>query len=56
VRAAVEGIVEEIRVQEGDQVKAGDVIARLADKDIRAELLKTRRKCARPGPTCASSR
>jgi putative peptide zinc metalloprotease protein len=41
VRAAVEGIVEEMRVQEGDQVKAGDVIARLADKDVRAELLKT---------------
>ena len=41
VRAAVEGIVEEVRVQEGDQVKAGDVIARLSDKDLRAELLKT---------------
>ncbi len=41
VRAGVEGIVEEVRVQEGDQVKAGDVIARLADKDLRAELLKT---------------
>lgn len=41
VRAAVEGIVEQLRVKEGDQVKAGDVIARLADKDVRAELLKT---------------
>jgi multidrug resistance efflux pump len=41
VRAAVEGIVEEIRVKEGDQVKAGAVIARLADQDVRAELLKT---------------
>ena len=41
VRAAVEGIVEEIRVHEGDQVKAGDVIARLADKDLRAGLLQT---------------
>src|SRR6267143_2748017 len=41
VRAAVEGIVEEIRVKEGDQVKTGAVIARLADKDARAELLKT---------------
>jgi len=41
VRAAVEGIIEEIRVQEGDLVKAGDVIARLVDKDLRAELLKT---------------
>jgi len=41
VRAAVEGIIEEIRVHEGDQVNAGDVIARLADKDVRAEVLKT---------------
>ena len=41
VRAAVEGIIEQIRVHEGDQVKAGDVIARLADKDVRSELLKT---------------
>jgi len=41
VRAGVDGIIEEIRVQEGDQVKAGDVIARLSDKDVRAELLKT---------------
>ncbi len=41
VRSAVEGIIEEIRVQEGDQVKQGDVIARLADKDVRAELLGT---------------
>ncbi len=41
VRAGVEGIIEQIRVQEGDQVKAGDVIARLSDKDLRAELLQT---------------
>ena len=41
VRSEVEGIVEEIRVREGDQVKAGAVIARLADKDLRAELLET---------------
>jgi multidrug resistance efflux pump len=41
VRAAVEGIVEEIRVHEGDHVETGAVIARLADKDFRAELLKT---------------
>jgi len=34
-------IVQEIPVQEGDRVNAGDVIARLADKDLRAELLKT---------------
>src|SRR5205823_11828523 len=41
VRAGVDGIIEAIRVQEGDQVKAGDVIARISDKDVRAELLKT---------------
>ena len=41
VRAGVDGIIEEIRVQEGDQVKAGEVIARISDKDVRAELLKT---------------
>src|SRR5947199_275243 len=41
VRAGVDGIIEEIRVREGDQVKAGDVIARLSDKDVRGELLKT---------------
>jgi multidrug resistance efflux pump len=41
VRAGVEGIVQEIRVHEGDRVKAGDVIARLSDTDLRAELLKT---------------
>jgi putative peptide zinc metalloprotease protein len=49
VRAAVEGIIEEIRVHEGDQVKAGDVIARLADKDARAELLKTQAQVREAG-------
>jgi multidrug resistance efflux pump len=41
VRASVEGIIESIRVDENAQVKVGDVIARLSDKDLRAELLKT---------------
>jgi multidrug resistance efflux pump len=41
VRTEVDGIVEEIRVQEGDHVTAGAVIARLADKDLRAQLLMT---------------
>lgn len=41
IRAAVEGIVEEIYVDEGEQVTAGEPIARLSDKDLRAESLKT---------------
>jgi len=41
VRAAIEGIVEEIRVTEGDRVRVGDVIARLSDRENRAELVKT---------------
>lgn len=41
VRASVEGIIESIRVDENTPVKAGQVIARLSDKDLRAELLKT---------------
>ena len=41
VRAEVDGIVEEIFVDEGQSVKAGDPIARLMDRDVRAELAKT---------------
>jgi putative peptide zinc metalloprotease protein len=41
VRSAVAGIIEQIYVDEGDEVKAGDLIARLSDFDLRAELLKT---------------
>jgi len=40
VRATVEGIVEKIYVDEGDQVKEGEVIARLSDLTQRAELQK----------------
>src|SRR5439155_13984466 len=40
VRAEVEGIVEEIAHDEGDVVNAGDLIARLSDRDYRAELEK----------------
>lgn len=40
VRAAIEGIVEEVYVDEGDQVAAGQPIARLSDKDLRAAWLK----------------
>jgi putative peptide zinc metalloprotease protein len=40
-RAVVEGIVDRIYVNEGDEVKKGQLIARLSDQDLRAELLKT---------------
>jgi putative peptide zinc metalloprotease protein len=41
VRAAVEGIIAEISVQEGQTVREGDVIARLFDRDLRAEIKRT---------------
>ena len=41
VRAAVEGIIDRIYVDEGDEVKAGELIARLSDKDLRAALNQT---------------
>jgi multidrug resistance efflux pump len=41
VRAEVEGIVEEVDVDEGNVVHAGDLIARLSDRDNFAELRKT---------------
>ncbi len=41
VRTEVEGIIESIRVDENAHVRAGAVIARLSDKDLRAELAKT---------------
>lgn len=41
VRAESEGIIQEIYVNEGDDVKAGALIARLSDRDYNAELRKT---------------
>jgi putative peptide zinc metalloprotease protein len=41
VRAEVDGIIQHIQVEEGQQVKTGDVIAQLSDRDLRAELRKT---------------
>jgi HlyD family secretion protein len=38
VRAAVEGIIEEVFVDEGDEVSEGDLIALLVDRDYRAQL------------------
>ncbi|MCI0338309.1 MAG: HlyD family efflux transporter periplasmic adaptor subunit [Acidobacteria bacterium] len=41
VRVEIEGIIEMIAVKEGDQVREGDLIARLSDRDLRPELAKT---------------
>jgi multidrug resistance efflux pump len=41
VRAGVEGIIEEICVDEGQTVQNGELIARLTDRDMQAELQKT---------------
>jgi len=41
VRSQVEGIVADIVVDEGDEVRAGDVIARLSNHALVAELRKT---------------
>jgi len=41
VRAEVEGIVQEIYVDEGDQVREGERIDSLTDRDLRTELRKT---------------
>ena len=41
VRAGVEGLIEEICVDEGQTIHQGDLIARLFDRDARAELQKT---------------
>lgn len=41
VRAESEGIIEEILVNEGDAVKAGDLIARVVNRDYQASLLMT---------------
>lgn len=41
IRSAVSGLVEEIVVDEGDTVQAGDLIARLSHRDMAVELRKT---------------
>lgn len=41
VRAEIDGIIEQIYVDEGQRVAKGDLIARLSDREIRAELQKT---------------
>ncbi|MDH5535563.1 MAG: efflux RND transporter periplasmic adaptor subunit, partial [Betaproteobacteria bacterium] len=46
VHAKVGGIIEEIYVREGDVVEQGQIIARLADREFRAELLKVEAEIA----------
>lgn len=41
VRAEVEGLINQVSVDEGSHVKAGDLIATLSDADLRAELERT---------------
>jgi len=41
VRAEVDGLIEEVFVDEGQRVRPGDPIARLSDRDLRNELMKT---------------
>ncbi|HEV8640114.1 MAG TPA: efflux RND transporter periplasmic adaptor subunit, partial [Methylomirabilota bacterium] len=59
VRAEVDGIIAEVYVDEGQRVAAGELIARLADRDYRAELravegqsdeTRARLKMLRAGP------
>src|SRR5439155_2281425 len=40
VRAGVEGIIEKVYVDEGDEVREGDLIAKLFDHNLQAELQK----------------
>jgi putative peptide zinc metalloprotease protein len=40
VHAAVEGTIEQLYVEEGDRVRAGDVLLRLSERDYRAALGK----------------
>jgi putative peptide zinc metalloprotease protein len=49
VRAEVEGIIQEIKVEEGQQVKKGDIIALLSDRDLRAELSRTQAQIEETG-------
>jgi multidrug resistance efflux pump len=41
VRAEVEGIIETIHIEEGQSLRKGDLVAKLSDRDVRAELTKT---------------
>jgi len=41
VRAEIDGVVAEIHLEEGQAVRAGDLVARLSGREYRAELQKT---------------
>jgi putative peptide zinc metalloprotease protein len=41
VRPAIEGLVDAVLVDEGDEVRAGQLVARLSDTALRAELVRT---------------
>jgi HlyD family secretion protein len=49
VRPEVEGIIQEIFVDEGDRLNLGQPVVRLADRDYRAELQKTRAQIEEEG-------
>ncbi len=49
VRAEVDGIVEAVFVSEGDRVAAGDPVAALSDRDLRAELRQVVAEIAEQG-------
>ena len=46
IRAEVEGIIQQVYANEGDLVRAGDLIVTLSDRDYRAELGKTEAEIA----------
>jgi multidrug resistance efflux pump len=49
VRPEVEGIIQEIFVEEGDRLNQGQPVVRLSDRDYRAELQKTRAQIEEQG-------
>jgi multidrug resistance efflux pump len=49
VRPEVEGIIQEIFADEGDQLNQGQPVVRLSDRDYRAELQKTRAQIEEQG-------
>jgi multidrug resistance efflux pump len=46
VHGNVDGTIEQVYVEEGDRVRAGDVLVRLSERDYRAELAKTETEIA----------
>jgi multidrug resistance efflux pump len=46
VRAEVDGMIEQVYVEEGDRVRQGDVLVRLSERDYRAELGKVEAEIA----------